>query len=81
MLTKIQKWGNSQGVRLPKGVLQGAGIDVGAEVEIVVKDGSILINPVRKIRGKYRLEDLVKRAPKGSVGEVDWGKPLGKEVW
>ncbi len=82
MLTKIQKWGNSQGLRLPKGVLQQAGLGVGAEVEVVVEGGTILVKPAREIRGRYRLEDLVKRIPKEArPGETDWGKPVGKEEW
>ncbi len=82
MLTKIQKWGNSQGLRLPKGILQDAGLGVGAEVEVVVEGGTILVKPVVKIRGRYRLEDLVKRIPRGArPGETDWGNPIGREAW
>lgn len=82
MLTKIQKWGNSQGLRLPKGVLRDAGLGVGAEVEVVVEGGTILIKSVKKVRGRYLLEDLVKRIPKEArPGETDWGEPVGKEAW
>jgi antitoxin MazE len=59
MLTKIQKWGNSQGQRLTKNVMKDAGLGVGDEVEIEVRDGVIAVAPAMKTRRRYRLEDLV----------------------
>ncbi len=82
MLTKIQKWGNSQGLRLAKNVLKDARLEVGDEVDVAVRDDIIVIAPIRKIRGRYRLEDLVAQIPEDyHAGEVDWGVPVGKEVW
>lgn len=80
MQTKIQKWGNSQGLRLNKQLLERAGLKPGDEVEISVEDGSLVIVPARKIRGKYNLENLVARIPEDyQPEEVDWGKPSGSE--
>jgi antitoxin MazE len=82
MLAKIQKWGNSQGIRLTKNLLTDAQLGVGDEVDIRVKDGLMIVTPAKKIRGKYSLKDLVERIPKNyQTGEVDWGGPVGKEVW
>lgn len=82
MLAKIQKWGNSQGIRLTKHLLADAQLGVGDEVDISVKDGVMIVTPAKKIRGKHRLEDLVARIPENyQTGEVDWGDPVGKEVW
>ena len=82
MLAKIQKWGNSQGLRLTKNLLADAQLGVGDEVDINVKDGIMIITPVKKIRGKHSLKDLVARIPENyQTGEVDWGEPFGKEVW
>ena len=82
MLAKIQKWGNSQGLRLTKNLLADAQLDIGDEVDIRVKDGIMIITPTKMIRGKYNLKDLVARIPKDTqTGEVDWGEPVGKEVW
>ena len=81
MITKIQKWGNSQGLRLAKNVLEDARLGVGDEVDVAVQDGIIVVAPIRKIRGRYRLEDLVAQIPKDyHSSEVDWGKPVGKEA-
>ena len=82
MLAKIQKWGNSQGLRLTKNLLADAQLGVGDEVDIRVEDGIVIVTPARMIRGKHSLEDLVARIPEGhQAGEVDWGEPVGKEVW
>ena len=82
MLAKIQKWGNSQGLRLTKNLLTDAQIGVGDEVDISVKDGIMIVTPAKKIRGKYSLKDLVERIPENyQTGEVDWGESVGKEVW
>ncbi len=82
MLTKIQKWGNSQGLRLAKTVLEDARLEVGDEVDVAVRDDIIVIAPIRKIRGRYRLEDLVAQIPEDyHASEVDWGVPVGKEAW
>ncbi len=82
MLTKIQKWGNSQGIRIAKNLLADAQLDVGDQVDISVKDGIMIIEPTKKIRGHYSLKDLVSRIPKGyKPDEVDWGEPVGKEEW
>ncbi|MEX0614117.1 MAG: AbrB/MazE/SpoVT family DNA-binding domain-containing protein [Pirellulales bacterium] len=82
MVTKVQKWGNSQGLRVPKAVLEEAQIGVGDEVRIVVRRGRIILEPVSKVRGKYDLKKLVARIPKGyRAEEIDWGAPVGKEAW
>jgi antitoxin MazE len=82
MLTKVQKWGNSQGVRLPLQVLRVANIAVGDDVEVVVLEGRIVVTPSCRTRGRYRLEDLVARMPEDyEPVEVAWGAALGREAW
>ncbi len=82
MVTKIQKWGNSQGLRLARQILEDACISVGDEVELAVREGMIVIMPIRRIRGRQNLKELVARIPKNCKHEeMDWGKPAGNEVW
>lgn len=82
MLAKIQKWGNSQGLRLAKNLLADVQLGVGDEVDISVKDGIMIVAPANRIRGRHKLKDLVARIPENyQSSEVDWGEPLGKEVW
>ena len=82
MPTKLQKWGNSRGFRITKQQLEAAHLSVGDEVEVEVRDGVITVSPARRIRGRYGLKELVARMPKNhSAEEIDWGAPIGKEVW
>lgn len=82
MHAKIQKWGNSQGLRLTKSLLADAQLGVGDEVDISVRDGIMIVTPAKKIRGKHSLKDLVARIPENhKTGEVDWVDPVGKENW
>ncbi len=82
MVTKIQKWGNSQGLRLAKQVLEDAHITVGDDVDVTVRDGVIVVTAARRVRGKRNLQELVSRIPKNyKPGETHWGQPVGKEVW
>lgn len=82
MVTKVQKWGNSQGLRLSKEVLSEAEIGLGDAVKVTVEDGVIMITPARQRRSKHSLRDLVSRIPKhAKLTELDWGPPAGREVW
>ena len=82
MLSKVQKWGNSQGLRFTKAILQEAQINVGDEVNISVQKGRIIVEPATKVRGRYDLKELVSKMPKEyQAEELDWGEPSGKEVW
>ena len=82
MITKVQKWGNSQGVRLSKGLLSDVEINVGDAVDVAARDGVLVVTPVRRVRGGHDLRELVRRIPKGYKSEeIDWGYPVGREVW
>ena len=82
MVTKVQKWGNSQGLRLARQILQDARIAVGDDVDVTARDGMIVIAPVRCVRGSQSLKELVSRIPKKyKAKELDWGKPVGREAW
>lgn len=82
MQTKIQRWGNSQGVRFPKTILKEVDINIGDDVTITVSAGKIVIEAVNKVRGRYDIRDLVAQMPTDyQVEEVNWGSPEGGEVW
>jgi antitoxin MazE len=82
MVTKVQKWGNSQGVRLSKALLSDVAVNVGDVVDVAVRDGVLVVTPVRRVRGGHDLRELVRRIPKDyKPEELDWGQPIGREVW
>jgi antitoxin MazE len=82
MITKVQKWGNSQGVRLSKELLSDVDIKVGDAVDVAARDGALIVTPARRVRGGHDLSELVRRIPKDyTPEELDWGYPVGREVW
>jgi antitoxin MazE len=82
MVTRVQKWGNSQGLRISKQLLAEAGIAVGDAVHVAAREGAIVITPARRVRGGVDLEELVSRIPAGyRPGDDPWGPPAGGEVW
>jgi len=78
--TVLDRWGNSLGVRLPKGVADAAGLREGDRVFIEVEHGSVVI---RHAKPKYTLEQLLDGlTPDVLHGEVVSGVPVGAEdVW
>jgi antitoxin MazE len=78
MVTKVQRWGNSQGLRLSKELLETANITIGDHVKVIAKEGKIVIEKPKK----FDLKEMVSRMPKDyKVEEVSLGNPVGKEVW
>lgn len=82
MITKVQKWGNSQGLRIPLALLEQASLSVGQSVELTIRKNAIVIRRAGAPRKKLRLADLVARMPaRYRPSELDWGPPVGKEAW
>ena len=78
MVTRVQKWGTSQGLRLARHVLESAHIAVGDDVEVVVSKEQIVITKAAK--KKFNLAEMVARMPKDyKVKEESFGRPLGRE--
>ncbi len=78
--TTIQKWGNSQGLRIPQEALREAGFVVGDAVRVSVERRHLVIKKQRT--SSLSLAQLIRRIPKRYKNEeVDFGKPQGKEVW
>jgi antitoxin MazE len=77
--TQVVGWGNSQAVRIPRELLERVQLCEGDEVEIKAENGRIAIEPVNR---KDTLESLVAGiTPKNRHKEMDWGAPVGNEVW
>ena len=79
MLT-ISKWGNSQGIRIPKKYLDQLGLKVGEKVDIKIEDGKIVIIPIKnKRKPKIDINQLFKEDYEENK-EFEWGQ-VGKEIW
>jgi antitoxin MazE len=81
MQAKIQKWGNSLAVRIPKAFVTEAHVAYGTPVDLSVNDGKIVIEPHHAEPGA-RLEDLLKGVTECNVhAEVETGEAVGRETW
>lgn len=80
MITTIRKWGNSLGMRIPKNLAKDMQVEEGSSVEISVRKGRLVVTP---LKGKeYSLEELVADIkPSNLHEEVEFGAPIGREVW
>ena len=80
MKAEIKKWGNSQGIRLSKEILQMANMGLNEILDISASDGIITLTKA------YRHKTLEERAAEydGKLnrdGEYDWGETVGREIW
>jgi antitoxin MazE len=78
MSVKIQKWGNSLGVRIPKTVIEKVNLSENSEVEIESKNGTIVIFPAKK---EYSLDTLLEQITKSNLHSEEDFKAEGDEVW
>jgi antitoxin MazE len=79
MKTKIQKWGNSLGLRIPKTFAQEARIDDGSSVDIKIEGKKLVIKP---LKSSFNLDALLAQVtPQNIHEEIDAGQSIGKEVW
>ena len=84
MKVKFLKWGNSLALRVPKAFAQELGTSVGKAANMEVRDGKLIVElaePNRR-RRRYTLDQLVAGiTPKNRHRELEWGPPVGNEVW
>ncbi len=81
MTTNIQKWGNSQGIRLPKYLLDSIKWHEDEEIEITAENGKLVIEKtVRKDRKNIK-ELFANFDGEYTPQDVDWGEPVGDEIW
>jgi len=78
--TRAQKWGNSLGIRIPKALAQEVDVAADSEVEILARDGQIVIRPIKKRSPSLR-QLLSKVTPANLHRELDIGPAVGKEAW
>lgn len=79
MRTKIQRWGNSLGLRIPKSFAEEARVEAGSTVDLSIEEGELVIRPTRR---RYDLRSLVNAINKSNIHEsIDTGEPVGREDW
>ncbi|MBQ6603472.1 MAG: AbrB/MazE/SpoVT family DNA-binding domain-containing protein [Eubacterium sp.] len=80
MEIQLVKWGNAQGIRLPKKLTASLGISVNDMLKISTENGKIILEKVFVHR---TLEERAKEfgGTLGPYEEYEWGEPQGKEMW
>jgi antitoxin MazE len=80
MQTRVQKWGNSLGLRIPRGLADEVGLGVGTEVSLTAKDGELVLRP--SLPSRLRLADLLAGiTPENIHASVDTGDAVGSEAF
>jgi antitoxin MazE len=80
MQTRVQKWGNSLGVRIPRGLADEVGLGAGTEVSLTAKDGELVLRP--SLPNRLRLADLLAGiTPENIHASVDTGDAVGSEAF
>ena len=80
MEARVQKWGNSLALRIPKPFATEAGIEEDSSVQIELVEGRLVITPVAEPHPT--LEELLARVTEGNLhGEVTAGPAVGREAW
>jgi len=83
MKTEFVKWGNSLALRIPATFAKEVGAAEGKKAEMTVEDDALVIKVARpKRRRRYRLGDLIDGITQENCHpEIEWGPPVGNEVW
>lgn len=79
MQTRIQKWGNSLALRIPKSFAAETQLTQDTLVDLTLQDGKLVITPLEPTVTLEQLLALV--TPENQHGEQETGKAMGQEVW
>lgn len=77
----LTAWGKSLGLRVPKEVAESHGWKAGDKIQITEQDGGVFLKKPYDIP-KYDLEEILQGMENYPAEDiVDWGPPVGREVW
>ena len=81
MTATISTWGNSQGLRFPKDIMKELQLSIGDKVKIFIENQKIILEPIKKERKKYNINDLVQQLPHHYKASEEFSHKMGKEEW
>ena len=80
MRTRVQKWGNSLALRIPKSFAAEVGLQRETSVEVSLANGKLVVTPIAK--PKMSLKQLLTKVTKDNMHhEIDAGPAMGNETW
>lgn len=80
MRTKVQRWGNSLAVRIPKIFAEEVGLVDEASIELRLIEGGLVIEPTAECAPTLA-ELLDGITDENRHEEISWGAPVGDEAW
>jgi antitoxin MazE len=80
MKSQIGQWGNSLAVRIPKYVVEALDLKPNDALECTVEHGRLVLEPIQALP-ELSLEELLAGITEPPEPEVDWGRPMGNEIW
>ena len=79
MQTRIQKWGNSLAIRIPKPFALEVGLEQNSLVAVSISEGKLVLEPVKPV---YSLEELLAQVTQDNLHqEIETGSAVGSEAW
>ena len=81
MTATISSWGNSQGVRFPKTILEELHLGIGDKVKVLIENQKIIIEPIKSQKEKYDINELVKQIPSNYQVHEEFDTKIGSEEW
>jgi len=80
MHVKIQKWGNSLAIRIPKSLARQINVQNNSFIDLTIEGGKLIVEPVNE--EEYSLEQLLAGITAGNIhDEIETGVSEGKEAW
>lgn len=74
----VRPWGNSQGIRIPKNILEKLNINISDTLQIGIENDAIVLR--KAFKHKTFEERMAEFDGKISICDFDWGEPAGKEL-
>ena len=77
----LSKWGNSQGLRIPKEIIKLLKVDIGDKFKIFIEDNRVILEPIKK-KKVYNIDELISKIPSNYKKELEFlSTPMGREIW
>lgn len=84
MEARLQKWGNSTGIRIPSSFLKSLNLNADDKVELVQQSDTIIISKLKKkhltLEERLEMFEMLSDNEKGNIESYDWGEDVGKEI-
>lgn len=76
-MSQVKRWGNGMGIKIPKELTDELNIEESSTIYMEVKDGKLIVEPKKDLSLEEMLELIT---DKNRHGEIDFGKPIGREL-